>query len=121
MAQVAERTGTLAAVFDAFRGDAAFAAGGLGATRDAAFARFTSTGFPTTRHEEWRHTNVQPIAQTEFVRATAVDVPVDTSCAGPGFQGSNSPRMRWELPGREHASPPNHRRSKYPKLTQTTR
>jgi Fe-S cluster assembly protein SufD len=75
MAQVAERTGTLAAVFDAFRGDAAFAAGGLGATRDAAFARFTSTGFPTTRHEEWRHTNVQPIAQTEFVRTTAIDVP----------------------------------------------
>ena len=74
MAQVAERTGTLAAAFDAFRGDAAFAAGGLGATRDAAFARFTSTGFPTTRHEEWRHTNVQPIAQTEFVRASATDV-----------------------------------------------
>ena len=75
MAQVAERTGTLAAAFEAFRGDAAFAAGGLGATRDAAFARFTSTGFPTTRHEEWRHTNVQPIAQTEFVRASATDVP----------------------------------------------
>jgi len=74
MAQVAERTGTLAAAFEAFRGDAAFAAGGLGATRDAAFARFTSTGFPTTRHEEWRHTNVQPIAQTEFVRASATDV-----------------------------------------------
>ena len=32
MAQVAERTGTLAAAFDAFRGEAAFAAGGLGAT-----------------------------------------------------------------------------------------
>jgi len=69
MAQVAERTGTLAAAFEAFRGDAAFAAGGLGATRDAAFARFTSTGFPTTRHEEWRHTNVQPIAQTRLIIA----------------------------------------------------
>ena len=74
MAQVAERTDTLAAAFDAFRREAAFGAGGLGATREAAFARFTSEGFPTTRNEEWRFTNVQPIAQTEFVRAAATDV-----------------------------------------------
>ncbi|MHC4128472.1 MAG: Fe-S cluster assembly protein SufD [Planctomycetota bacterium] len=35
-------------------------------TRQAAFARFGALGFPTTRHEEWRFTNVAPIAKTAF-------------------------------------------------------
>jgi len=35
--------------------------------RDSAFARFTELGFPTTRDEEWRYTNVAPIARTNFV------------------------------------------------------
>ena len=34
--------------------------------RKAAFARFSELGFPTTRHEEWRFTNVAPIAKTAF-------------------------------------------------------
>jgi Fe-S cluster assembly protein SufD len=34
--------------------------------RDAAFHRFTELGFPTTRNEEWRFTNVAPIARTNF-------------------------------------------------------
>jgi Fe-S cluster assembly protein SufD len=74
MSYVAERTGTLASLFEQFGRDAAFGADGVGSTREAAFARFSAAGFPTTRHEEWRHTNVQPIAQTDFVRATAADV-----------------------------------------------
>ena len=74
MTHVAERSDTLAAAFDAFRRAAAFGAGSLGATREAAFTRFSATGFPTTRHEEWRFTNVQPIAKTEFLRAAATEV-----------------------------------------------
>ncbi|MHC4083136.1 MAG: Fe-S cluster assembly protein SufD [Planctomycetota bacterium] len=35
-------------------------------TRRAAFERFTTLGFPTTKHEEWRFTNVTPIAKTAF-------------------------------------------------------
>ncbi|MHC4696632.1 MAG: Fe-S cluster assembly protein SufD [Planctomycetota bacterium] len=35
-------------------------------TRRAAMARFAELGFPTTRHEEWRYTNVAPIARTPF-------------------------------------------------------
>lgn len=34
--------------------------------RDAAFARFAEGGFPTTHNEEWRFTNVAPIARTNF-------------------------------------------------------
>ena len=75
MTQVAERQGALTAAFETFRKDAIFAAGGLGGTREAAFARFSASGFPTTRLEEWKHTNVAPIAQTPFVRSAAADVP----------------------------------------------
>ncbi len=38
----------------------------LAALRDAAIDRFAELGFPTTRHEEWRFTNVAPIAQAEL-------------------------------------------------------
>jgi Fe-S cluster assembly protein SufD len=34
--------------------------------RQAAIARFESTGFPTTAEEEWRFTNVAPIAKIPF-------------------------------------------------------
>ena len=74
MTQVAERRDVLTTVFDAFRREPAFGAGSLGATREAAFTRFSATGFPTTRHEEWRFTNVQPIAQTEFARPQTASV-----------------------------------------------
>jgi Fe-S cluster assembly protein SufD len=39
--------------------------------RDRAAARFAVLGFPTVREEEWRFTNVTPIASTEFVPAPA--------------------------------------------------
>jgi Fe-S cluster assembly protein SufD len=43
--------------------------------REAAFARFVELGFPDTHHEEWRFTNVAPIARTKFAagRKGAVD------------------------------------------------
>jgi len=34
--------------------------------REAAFRRFTELGFPTTHDEEWRFTNVAPIARVSF-------------------------------------------------------
>ncbi len=40
--------------------------------REAAFARFAELGFPTTHDEEWRFTNVAPIARTDF-RVAAAD------------------------------------------------
>jgi Fe-S cluster assembly protein SufD len=38
-------------------------------TRRDAISRFAELGFPTTRHEEWRYTNVAPIARTPFKHA----------------------------------------------------
>ena len=43
--------------------------------REAAIARFAELGFPTTHDEEWRFTNVAPIARTTFV-------PGRTGCGG---------------------------------------
>ena len=39
--------------------------------RQSAFARFCEVGFPTIRAEDWRFTNVSPIAQTQFLIAPA--------------------------------------------------
>jgi Fe-S cluster assembly protein SufD len=64
---VAERQDTFLAEQARFargRGDAAPA--WLKTLRERGRAAFADAGFPTTRHEEWRFTNVQPIAQTPF-------------------------------------------------------
>ncbi|MSP38908.1 MAG: Fe-S cluster assembly protein SufD [Deltaproteobacteria bacterium] len=37
--------------------------------REAGIASFDALGFPTTRHEDWKYTNVDPIASQTFVRA----------------------------------------------------
>lgn len=34
--------------------------------REQAFARFCETGFPTTHDEDWRFTNIAPVARTQF-------------------------------------------------------
>jgi Fe-S cluster assembly protein SufD len=69
MTQLAERIGTYQAEFEAFRRDPAFASGARGPRRERAFDRFLKDGFPTTRDEEWRFTNVAPIAAETFLRA----------------------------------------------------
>jgi Fe-S cluster assembly protein SufD len=40
--------------------------GWLKELRERAFARFAEVGFPTTHDEEWRFTNVAPIARSSF-------------------------------------------------------
>src|SRR6185295_5969149 len=74
MAAVAERHGALASAFEAFRRDQAFGPEAVQRTREQAFDRFLATGFPTTRDEDWRFTNVAPIAETSFVRAAEVSL-----------------------------------------------
>jgi Fe-S cluster assembly protein SufD len=81
MAQVAERLGTFAAEFEAFRRERAFGPEWLQRRRERAFDRFVERGFPTTRDEEWRFTNVGPIAAQSFVRA--VDVPLTRADLAP--------------------------------------
>jgi len=69
MAQLAERHETLVAGFEALKGRPAFGQAGLAEARSQAFDRFLSQGFPTTRDEEWRFTNVAPIAALPFIPA----------------------------------------------------
>ncbi len=40
--------------------------------RQNAIARFTELGFPTLRDEEWRHTDISPIAQGHFKQALSM-------------------------------------------------
>jgi Fe-S cluster assembly protein SufD len=58
--------------FEALSGNgAAGDPGWLGDLRRDGIARFAEVGFPHSRLEEWRFTNVAPIAQTEFAPAPA--------------------------------------------------
>src|SRR5580658_2107131 len=45
--------------------------GWLSALRHSAAARFAQVGFPTSNEEEWRLTNVAPIAKTKFIVGSA--------------------------------------------------
>lgn len=45
--------------------------------RRSAMDRFSEVGFPTTKHEEWRFTNVAPIARVPFTPAKPADVSFD--------------------------------------------
>ena len=67
MSAVAEQT---VAWLEAFIGQPP-APAWLQSLRDAAFARFAELGFPTTHNEEWRFTNVAPIARTAFTPVAA--------------------------------------------------
>ena len=63
MAQVAEKLQPwLASLEERPRGGSRW----LQDLRDHAASRFVELGFPTVRDEEWRFTNVSPIASTEF-------------------------------------------------------
>jgi Fe-S cluster assembly protein SufD len=67
MTAVAEHTGTWLAPFTG----QAPALPWMQALRESAFQRFSELGFPTTHDEEWRFTNVAPIARTAFAPAPA--------------------------------------------------
>ena len=52
----------------------------LGASRDAARARFAESGFPTRRHEAWRFTELKSLTATAFAPAPAL--PGDATVVG---------------------------------------
>jgi Fe-S cluster assembly protein SufD len=62
------------AAFETFAGNGARQAPAwLTARRESAIARFAEVGFPDTRQEEWRFTDVKSLATTDFTLAAAVD------------------------------------------------
>lgn len=58
------------------------------ALRRMAIERFATLGFPTTRQEAWRQTNVAPIAQGTFVRPEGPEPTVDLSRLEPLAEGA---------------------------------
>ncbi len=47
----------------------------LAAMRQRAIERFATEGWPTTKHEDWRHTSLAPLEQVAFdTQAQPVDV-----------------------------------------------
>ena len=77
MTQLATIDNTYAGAFDAVQTQAEDPPAFLTDLRQRAFATFTDLGFPTTRHEAWRFTNVAPIAETAFVPAAPAEVGPD--------------------------------------------
>lgn len=69
--QLAAWQGTYRATFDQLQQDPRVDA--FRALRAQGFARFSEVGFPTTRLESWRFTNVSPVTQRQF----AVPAPTD--------------------------------------------
>jgi len=68
---VAERHESLAAALESLERDKVpLGPEWLAGARREAFARFAARGFPTIRDEEWRFTNVAPVAEMAFMRAT---------------------------------------------------
>jgi Fe-S cluster assembly protein SufD len=53
--------------------------------RRRAFEQFSARGFPTVHEEDWRYTNVAPIAKTKFEPASAA--PADPDCLVPFAKG----------------------------------
>jgi len=53
--------------------------------REDAFQRFVELGFPTTHDEEWRFTNVAPIARARFANVPAVATVTGAPAAQPGL------------------------------------
>jgi Fe-S cluster assembly protein SufD len=61
-----ERLRNYLEAFSALGGDASRQPAWLRGLRERGFARFCEVGFPTTRNEDWRFTNVSALAQTPF-------------------------------------------------------
>ena len=72
MPQIAASAAGYAAQFEVAKRTAPLA-GRLGSLRDDAFRCFDRLGFPTTRLEEWRFTNVAPIAEIPFQAPAAAE------------------------------------------------
>ena len=67
MANVMENAGTYQQDFAKFQDREGEAGRWLRPLREPAMQRFIELGFPTIRNEEWRFTNVRPIASTARV------------------------------------------------------
>jgi Fe-S cluster assembly protein SufD len=86
---MATRTGTYLSAFERIDAARQQDPAWLRATRRSAAGAFERLGFPTTRDEEWRFTNVAPIAETAFSAAPPAALSRDEAYrfAIPGLDG----------------------------------
>jgi Fe-S cluster assembly protein SufD len=68
MTQLAERKQTYLAEFEAWKHEPSFGRDALASARERAFTAVVERGFPTTRDEEWRFTNIAPMVSVAFER-----------------------------------------------------
>jgi len=62
--------------------------------REAAIARFAELGFPTIKHEQWKDTNVAPVARTRFaVARPPARTPTSQALAVPTFGAMEGLRL----------------------------
>ena len=85
---VAERHEPFLAAFEQRKPSHAAAPAWLRAARESAMRRFAEHGFPTTRHEDWRFTNISPIAETTF--AASGPAPTAAQVEGHLFPDANA-------------------------------
>jgi Fe-S cluster assembly protein SufD len=71
------------AYVDVYKGVASGLPGGsipwVRRVRDSGLSRFRAVGFPTTRDEDWKYTNVRPIAKQPFARAVGSHNGIDAT------------------------------------------
>jgi Fe-S cluster assembly protein SufD len=111
--QECKRTDAFRSSFDEVkRGDGAVPPW-LRRLRGDAFQRFVELGFPSTRHEEWRFTNVAPMTKTHFDLAQPPSEEVQLDAIAPFLfsrefprlvfvNGRHSPKLSWlpDMPDR---------------------
>ena len=73
MIQLVEHRDTYLVAFERLQRDVVVPSP-IAAIRDRGFERFSTLGFPTTKLESWRFTNVAPIASTNFALAEPAEV-----------------------------------------------
>lgn len=89
MSPVAERHETYLAEYGRFTKDRGHAAPAwVKERRAAASSRFAEVGFPTTRQEDWRFTNIAPIAESEFALASGAFAQAPALVAGVNVPGA---------------------------------
>jgi Fe-S cluster assembly protein SufD len=71
-----EHLGNYLEAFENLEKRIARAPGWLRLLRENALARFCETGFPTTKDEDWRFTNLSPVSQTPFQSASGAYEPI---------------------------------------------
>ena len=91
MTPLVESQDTYRTAFEQLQGDKG-GAHGLGALRARGFARFNDAGFPTTKLESWRFTNVSPVTQRRFVLPTPPVLDL-SSISEFELQGVEGPRI----------------------------